>query len=80
MTGRVSDSFEGVSFDVVAGRTKPANPWVETAWTVIEAADDLGDDVTVEACQRVIDDDLGGKLPAQSDLNTIFIFLNAHAH
>jgi hypothetical protein len=56
------------------------NIWVETAWTVLEAASDLGDDVTIEACQRVIDDGSSGDLPAQSDLNTIFGFLDAHAH
>jgi aminoglycoside phosphotransferase (APT) family kinase protein len=61
-------------------RTKPTNPWVETAWAVLEAADDLDDKVTIGACQRVIDDDFGGKLPAQSDFDTIFSFLNAHAH
>jgi hypothetical protein len=54
--------------------------WVETAWAVLEAADDLGDQVTIGACQRVIDGDFGGELPAQSDLDTIFSFLNAHAH
>jgi hypothetical protein len=37
-------------------------------------------EVTIAACQRVIDDDLGGNLPAQSDMNTIFSFLDAHAH
>jgi hypothetical protein len=53
---------------------------VETAWTVLEAANDLGDNPTIEACQRVIDDDSGGDLPAQSDMNIIFGFLDAHAH
>ena len=50
------------------------------AWTVLEAANDLGDEVAIEACQRVIDDDSNGDLPAQSDMNTIFGFLDAHAH
>ena len=54
--------------------------WVETACSVLEAANDLGDDLTIEACQRVIDDDSGGDLPAQSDMNTVFSILDAHAH
>ena len=61
-------------------RTNPANPWRETAWVVLQAADDLGDKVAIGACQRIIDDDFDGKLPAQSDLDTIFTFLNVHAH
>ena len=67
------------SFGVAASWAKSDNIWVETAWTVLEAANDLGDNVTIEACQRVIDDDSGGDLPAQSDMNTIFSFLDAHA-
>ena len=59
---------------------KPDHIWVETAWAVLEAATDLGDNVTIEACQNVIVDDWGGDLPAQWDMNIIFCFLNAHAH
>ena len=47
---------------------------------VLAAANELGDAATIEACQRVVDDDAGGELPAQSDMNTIFGFLDAHAH
>jgi hypothetical protein len=68
------------SFGAAANCAKPDNVWVETAWTVLEAANDLGDSLTIEACQRVIDDDSGGDLPAQSDMNIIFGFLDAHAH
>jgi hypothetical protein len=68
------------TFDIAAGLTKPENHWVTLAWTVLEAADDLGDDVTTAACQRVIDDDAAGNLPGQSDMNTVFNFLNDHAH
>jgi hypothetical protein len=32
----------------------------ETAWTVLDAANDLGDTITVDACRRVIDADLRG--------------------
>lgn len=76
MTGASADTC----FGDAASWASPDNIWVETAWTVLEAASDLGDDVTIEACQRVIDDGSGGDLPAQSDLNTIFGFLDAHAH
>ena len=67
-------------FGIAASWAKPDNIWVETAWMVLEAANDLGDEATIEACQRVIDDDAGGELAAQSDMNTIFGFLDAHAH
>jgi hypothetical protein len=63
-----------------ASWVKPDNIWVETAWAVLEVANDRGDNVTIEACQNVIDDNLSGDLPAQSDMNTIFGFLDAHAH
>jgi hypothetical protein len=78
--GRTRDGSADKSFDVAAIWAKSNNIWVEAAWTVLEAANDLGDDVTIEACQRVIDDDSGGDLPAQSDMNTIFSFLDTHAH
>lgn len=65
---------------IAASWEKPDNIWVETAWTVLEAASDLGHILTIEACQRVIDDGSGGDFPAQSDMNTIFCFLDAHAH
>jgi hypothetical protein len=71
-----SNGIVGVATD----RAKPDNIWIEMAWTVLEAANDLDDEVTVEACQRIINDDLNGDLPAQSDMNTIFGFLDAHTH
>jgi hypothetical protein len=76
----ITDASADTCFGAAASRAKPNNIWVETAWTVLEAASDLGDDVAIKACQRVIDDDSDGDLPAQSDLNTIFGFLDAHAH
>ena len=39
-------------------------PAGETAWTVLDAANDLGDTFTVDACRRVIDADLRGDAPA----------------
>jgi len=46
-------------------------PPAEMAWQVLDAANDLGDTATVEACRRVIDADLSGKLPAPSDLQIV---------
>jgi hypothetical protein len=68
------------SLGVATDWAKPDNIWVEMASTVLEAANDLSDEAAVEACQRVIDDDSNGDLPAQSDMNKIFGFLDAHAH
>jgi hypothetical protein len=61
---------------IVVGNSKPENPIISTAWTVLEAANDLGDVPTVEACQRVIDANLSGALPQRSDINIIFDFFN----
>jgi hypothetical protein len=44
------------------------------AWCVLDAANDLRDTGTVEACRRVIDARLRGGVPAQSDMNFVFIF------
>jgi hypothetical protein len=80
----IPGEVRGVSADrslgIAASRSKPDNIWVETAWTVLEAANDLDDEATIEACQRVIDDDSDGELPAQSDMNIIFGFLDVHTH
>jgi hypothetical protein len=46
---------------------KPA----EAAWNVLEAANDLGDHATVEACRRVIDANLNGRPAAPADLYLI---------
>jgi hypothetical protein len=46
-------------------------PPAEMAWQVLDAANDLGDTATVEACRRVIDADLSGKTPAPSDLQIV---------
>jgi len=47
-------------------------PPVDTAWLVLEAANDLRDEPAVEACRRVIDADLNGGRASQSDLQLIF--------
>jgi hypothetical protein len=46
----------------------------ETAWTVLDAAYDLGDSITVDACRRVIDADLRGEAPARSDVAVLSAF------
>jgi hypothetical protein len=46
----------------------------ETAWTVLDAANDLGDSITVDACRRVIDADLRGEAPARSDMAVLSAF------
>jgi hypothetical protein len=41
---------------------------VDVAWLVLEAANDLGDEPTIEACRRIIDASLNGKPAPQADL------------
>jgi hypothetical protein len=79
-SGVASDLSSDRSLGIFGRRTKPDNIWVETAWVMLEAASDAGDEATVEACQRVIDDDSVGELPGQSDLNIILDFMAAHTH
>jgi len=42
-----------------------------TAWAALEAANDLGDDATIEACRRVIDANLSGAAASPSDLHIV---------
>jgi hypothetical protein len=42
-----------------------------TAWIVLEAANDLGDHVTVEICRRVIDANLSGMPASPADMHVI---------
>ena len=44
---------------------------VDAAWLVLEAANDLGDEPTIEACRRIIDASLNGKQPPQADLTLV---------
>jgi hypothetical protein len=44
---------------------------LEAAWIVLEAANDLGDQATVEVCRRVIDAGLNGKPVAPYDLHVV---------
>jgi hypothetical protein len=49
-------------------------PTGETAWSVLDAANELGDSMTVDACRRVIDADLRGEVPARSDVAVLSAF------
>jgi hypothetical protein len=42
-----------------------------TAWIVLEAANDLGDHVTVEICRRAIDANLSGRPASPADMHVI---------
>jgi hypothetical protein len=44
---------------------------VDTAWVVLEAANDLGDEATLTICRRVIDAGLNCKPASPSDLQII---------
>jgi hypothetical protein len=55
----------------VSGEARPDGP-LDTAWLVLEAANDLGDGATVDICRRVIDANLNGAPASSSDLHVIF--------
>ena len=44
---------------------------IETAWLVLEAANDLGDQLAVAACRRVIDASLTGAEASPDDLHVV---------
>jgi hypothetical protein len=46
----------------------------DMAWSVLDAAIDLGDALTIDACRRVIDANLRGAAPATSDMAVIGAF------
>jgi hypothetical protein len=56
---------------VASGEPKPDASSVDMAWLVLDAANDLGDHDAVEACRRVIDANLNGRLAPQSDVHLI---------
>lgn len=70
--------MNGITFGAVARKrlgiatneAKPDKP-SDMAWIVLDAANDLGDTATVEACRRVIDANLNGRPAFQSDLHVI---------
>jgi hypothetical protein len=55
---------------IMSGDPMPDQP-LDTAWIVLEAANDLGDDVTVGICRRVIDANLRGAPASPSDMDII---------
>ena len=44
---------------------------IDMAWLVLEAANDLRDDATVEACRRVIDASLNHRPASPHDLHVV---------
>lgn len=44
---------------------------VDAAWNVLEAANDLADTITVDACRRVIDASLNGRAASEADLHIV---------
>ncbi len=56
--------------DMVSDEPKPEQS-LDAAWIVLEAANDLGDEATVDACRRVIDANLNGTPATPSDLHVI---------
>ena len=57
-------------FGGASDEPRPDNP-SDTAWIVLEAANDLGDHVTVEICRRVIDANLSGRPASPADMHVI---------
>jgi hypothetical protein len=55
----------------VSGEARPEGA-LDTAWLVLEAANDFGDGATVDICRRVIDANLNGAPALSSDLHVIF--------
>jgi hypothetical protein len=56
--------------DMVSDEPKPEQS-LDAAWIVLEAANDLGDEATVDICRRVIDANLNGTPATPSDLHVI---------
>ena len=55
-------------------QTSQDGPAGDIAWSVLDAANDLGDTVTIDACRRVIDANLRGVAPATSDMAIVVGF------
>jgi hypothetical protein len=60
----------GAAARKASDQAKPETP-VDAAWIVLEAANDLGDHVTVDICRRVIDANLNGGPVSPSDLHVV---------
>jgi hypothetical protein len=64
-------SFGAVAHERPGTISDGSNTPLDAVWIVLEAANDLGDDATVEICRRVIDANLNGRPACQSDLHII---------
>jgi hypothetical protein len=53
------------------GREPRLEQPLDSAWAVLEAANDLGDTAAVDACRRVIDANFTGTPACQSDLQVV---------
>ena len=60
----------------MAPLTQNQEPSGDIAWTVLDAACDLGDTATIDACRRVIDAGLRGEAPATSDMAVVTAFFD----
>ena len=64
--------FPGIVHQRLAVSDEPkADTALDAAWLVLEAANDLGDHATVDACRRVIDAGLNGAHASQADLHVV---------
>jgi hypothetical protein len=63
-------AIPGERLGTVSDEPKPDKS-LDASWIVLEAANDLGDEATVEACRRVIDANLNGTPASQSDLHVV---------
>jgi hypothetical protein len=55
----------------VSSNDRKSDAPLDATWIVLEAANDLGDDVTVAICRRVIDANLRGMPASPSDLQVV---------
>jgi hypothetical protein len=65
----------GLSTGMVSSDPVPDKP-MDAAWMVLEAANDLGDNATVDVCRRVIDANLNGRPASPFDLHIIVEYFN----
>jgi hypothetical protein len=64
-----------VSAATASSEPVPDKP-MDAAWMVLEAANDLGDNATVDVCRRVIDANLNGRPASPFDLHIIVEYFN----
>jgi hypothetical protein len=59
------------AYEAIDGAVSCDMPSVDAAWSILDAANDLGDVQTVEACRRIIDASLRGALALQGDMQIV---------